>query len=219
MSNMQTYNWIAASATSISALTTTSGAGSIPLNGSLAASTDNGQFVNLYGLARVVTLTSANNLSAVNVTINGYRDGAAVTETRVGPNANTVATTALFSQITSITVDAATSAMSVGTGQTGQTQWFKFNNQASVANLAIQVVVTGTISYSFQVTLDSPTNANTAAPAVFAPNVFTPVTAMTAGTTTLLANYTAPIKYCNIIVNSSTTNATLTIKMLQQAIT
>lgn len=208
----QVYSWPAASSTAVALLKTLGAAGTIPLNGTLSKSTDNGLFVNFDGIARVVTLTSTNNLSAVNVTITGTLNGSVVSETRAGPNNNTVATTQVFNSVTSITTDAAVTAMSAGTGQTGYTNWFMVNNHAGVMNMNIAADISGTIDYSFQVTLD---DVNTDA----TPLVFTPITALTGATTDILGSYTAPAKFCNIKINSSTGNATLTATILQQAIT
>lgn len=220
MANRVVYSWIAKSTTAICALQTTTGAATLSLNGDLS-SFINGFFgpITLNGISRTISLTSANNLSARSVTITGFRDGAPVTETRSGPNANTVETTALFNVITSVTVSGAVTALSVGTGSSGQVNWFKIDSQNAIMNLASQVVVSGTITYSFQVTCDVPNNAGTNPPAVvFAPNIFTPVAAQTSATTNQLAAITTPIKYCNVIVSSSTGAATLIWTALQQGL-
>jgi len=65
----------------------------------------------LNNVAQVVELTSAGNLSAVNFTITGRNDdGRIVSETIAGPNAGTVATTALLTTVTKISSDAAITA-------------------------------------------------------------------------------------------------------------
>ena len=220
MANRQVYNWIAADPVAIAALQTYVAAATLVLNGTLG-SFQNGAFgaVTLNGIARVVTLTSANNLSGINVTITGTRDGVAVSQTIAGPNANTVVTTTLFNTITRITTSGAVTAISVGTGQTGVISWYKTNNLTSVMNVGIQAVVTGTISYTLQLTLDEPNNPNINPPStVFNPAISTPIVAMTAATTNQLTAITIPNTYMNFIINSSTGGATATFTFVAQGI-
>lgn len=66
---------------------------------------------------RVVTITSANNLSAAKFTVTG-RDlyGQVLSQVLAGPNANTVATQKAFAHVSSVTCDTSVAAVSVGTG-------------------------------------------------------------------------------------------------------
>ena len=128
-----------------------------------------------------------------------------------GPNVNTVASTKYYDSITSITTSGAVTAISVGTGTEGFTNWFTFDTHGSVANLAIQCVATATISYSFQVTLDD-------VQTVASPTTFTPVTTLTTATGSILANYTAPFTYGRIAILSSDATGSLTASFLQQGL-
>ncbi len=209
MANPQVYTWPIADADGVALLQTYSGAATFLLNGVLA--NISGLYVDLGGISRVITLTSTNNLSGRQITITGTLNGVAQTETRAGPNSNTVATTAVFSTITSITTNGAVTAMSVGTGTSGYTDWFTYDKHGSVANLAIAVDATATVSYSFQVTLDDvQTNVS--------PLIFTPIAAMTTASTDQLANYTAPLNYCRVAVISSDATGALVVTLLQQGL-
>lgn len=154
----------AASTTSIAAAQTLGGAGALALS---AAS-------GIPSVQRVVTLTSAGNLSAANVTVTGTdTQGNVVAETRAGPNANTVATTAEFATVTSVTSNAAlATAMSVGTGATGHTCWFKTDRFANPANITVACAITATASFSVQ---DTPDNVDVVA----SPTIFTHPTLVT----------------------------------------
>lgn len=209
MADQAVFTWPAANTTAIASVQTLAGAGSIVIDGPLVPLTYN--YAVFPGISRTVSLTSANNLSAVNVTITGLYRGAAQSQTIAGPNANTVYTTSLFDTVTSVTTDAAVTAMSVGSGTTGQTHWWTYNKHATVCAFAAQVVVTGTINYSFQTTLDDvQTNAT--------PTVFTPIVAMTAATTNQFAGTIFPTLFSNIIINSSA-GGSLVATFLQQGIT
>jgi len=105
----------AAVTTSIAAVQTTAANANLVLNSNATLGTGTSTDVNMPGnIASTVTLTSANNLSAVNITIEGTLDGVTTIETRVGPNANTVTTTQSYTTITKISGDAALTAISVG---------------------------------------------------------------------------------------------------------
>lgn len=69
------------------------------------------------GLAHQLNLTSTANLSGINITIVGTdADGKPITETRAGPNNNTVETTSYFQTVTSI---AAASTLGANTMDVG----------------------------------------------------------------------------------------------------
>lgn len=213
MARRVVFTWPAANTTDVAALQTLGAAGTIVINGNLAQpingiTTPN--YVLFLGISRTVSLTSVNNLSAVHFTITGTFRGTTQTETRVGPNNNTVLTTALFDTITSITTDAAVTAVSVGSGTTGQTHWKNSNYDSTVVSMAVAVVVTGTITYSFITTLDDVQVTST-------PNVFTPEMAMTAATASELINYFTPTAYSAIQITAATTGS-LVVTFLEQGI-
>jgi len=107
-------------------------------------------------LARTITITSSDNVSAVNITITG-KDiwGNTISETRVGPNNTTVTSTNQYNQITNIACDAALTNFSFGSGSTGTFIWAKLNQFNNSAYTTIQADVTGTINYSVNQTADT----------------------------------------------------------------
>lgn len=211
MANPQVYTWPVAAVDAIALLQGRTGAGALLLNGTLSVPQSNGLFIDLGKVSRTVSITSTNNLSAVNFTINGTLNGLNVTQTIAGPDNDTVETTVVFSTITSVTVSATVAGVSVGTGTVGFTDWFTFDKHASVANLAVAVDATATVSYSFQVTLDNVNGNNS-------PLVFTPITAMTTASTDQLGNYTAPFQFARIAVISSDASGAIVATFLQQGL-
>ncbi len=210
-----TFTWPAASATSVAALQTFGTAGSLSLNGSqsqLLRPDSPATYINLNNIFRTITLTSTNNLSAVNFTVTGLNSsGSVASETIAGPTSNTVSTTGFFQTVTSITFDAAVTAVSAGTGQTGQTGWFTYDMHCNNANLGISVSISGTINYSVQTTMDNLNQTSS-------PVLFTPITAMTAATTNQTTNFISPIRFSNVKINSSTGAATLKAVYVQQGL-
>lgn len=200
------FTWPVRDTQAISLTQTLGAAGNLLINGHLAFY----PYVALDGIGRTVSLTSAGDNSGVNFTITGTRYSRPVVETIAGPNANTVETTAIFDTITSISVDGAVTAVSAGTGTTGETNWYNFNYHMGTPNMSIQTTVTGTIDYSFQVTLDDVQTNLT-------PNAFSPF--MTNATNNQFQFQFFNCQYANIIINSSNNTASLVATFLQGGIT
>jgi hypothetical protein len=75
--------------------------------------------------------------------------------------------------------------------------------------LAVQVVATGTINWTFNVTLDDVT--------LVIPTLFAPDTNLTAQTGNAFDTVTDPLNYYNITINSST-NGSLVATFIQQGV-
>src|SRR5882672_6800245 len=138
----------AASANNIALSQTPGAAGAMTLNGSLVtagvATLDN---------PRRVLITTAD--TTTKFTINGLTPtGTALSETLL-------VSTATYSQldyakVISITVNqGATAAVTVGTNGIASTPWVRFDDYAP-APASIQCVVSGTVNYTVQQTLDDP---------------------------------------------------------------
>ena len=145
------YHWNASEPEAICKLQSTVGAANLVLNGLEV----NSGMVSFPGVLRSVSLFSANNLSGVNFTVTGTYGNVPVTYTMTGPTAGATKRTAqLFSTVTSVSVDAATNAVSVGSGTTGQTNWFKYNNQQTYGAITVAVDTTNTVDLVAKTTLD-----------------------------------------------------------------
>lgn len=201
--------WPIPSATSIAALQTLGAAGSLTLNGSLLQPGYN--TVVFQGYTRTITLTSGNNLSGVNFTINGVLNNSPLSEVLAGPNANTVTSVHIYDAITSITTDGAAAAVSAGTGTTGRTSWISGDYDLNPPNYSVQAIRTATINYTLFLTLDDPNTVAT-------PSVFSPIAALTGATTSQFASFTNPINYMNVTINSSDATGALVVTFLQEGI-
>src|ERR1700749_753534 len=113
------YVFPAATGTEVCQLQSTAGAGSLVLNGNLSNNINTEVSFIDNGYCRNLLLFSANDLSAVNFTINGTQNGVGISETLQGPNNAKVATENVFDIITSITVDGAADAVTIGSGPVG----------------------------------------------------------------------------------------------------
>lgn len=198
------FTFPAADADGICLSQTTSGAGAVVMNGVLVDKTriNSGvTIVTLPGIQRVVSITSAADLSAVDFTITGTNLlGAAVTETLAGPNATTVSTTAQYHTITSVTADAAVgSAVTLGTGSTGTSGWWTASTYAQPTNIGMAMVITGTIDVTVQNTMDDV--QTDASPTAFGHPDMTNLTA------SAVANYAYPPGAIRMVVNSSSGGA------------
>jgi hypothetical protein len=163
----------------------------------------------LQGISRNVSLTSTNNLSGVNFTITGVLNGSSVSEIIAGPNNNTVYTTQLFDVIVSVSVNAAVSNVSVGTGLIGKTHWFQYCYNRDISYFSVQVIVVGTINYSFNITSDDVKATST-------PSLTSPIASLTNTNTTEFKSFPSiPFYYGNITINSSGSDGSLTIMINQ----
>jgi len=199
--------WLPPDTQAIALTQTLAGAGSLTLNGTLAQ----GGTVDFHGFARVVSLTSANNLSAVNFTVTGSVNGASVSETLAGPNNTTVETANIFDEVTSVTSSNAANGISIGTGTTGHTGWILTNTYAPFPSVGIQVITTGVITWSFIATLQDVSNK--------LPNalsIFTPVAGLTNQNASAQGVYGNPFLYGAVEVTASGANGALTAIFLRQ---
>lgn len=171
------------------------GAGSLVINGAAAAGG-----VATLDTQRVVGLTSAGNLSAATFTITGTNDdGATISESLAGPNANTVSTVNNYKTVSSITFSAGPGAvaLTVGTTGVGASKPIVLDQYISPFNPAFVAEVTGTVNYDVQYTYDD----------LFDPagqgslNWFS-IAALTAQTTTKDSALTAPVSGVRVKINS-----------------
>jgi hypothetical protein len=200
----------------VSLLQTTAGAGHLKINGTLSNQNSNTPLnvVTFPDYARTVSLTSTGNLSASNITIVGTDIyGNAVTQTISGPSNNTVYTTSLYHTVTSVSTDSALgTAMSVGSGTTGSSRWYKVNYNNNYFTTTIAGETTATISYTVNQTLDNVDNSSVT------PVSFAVDTTLTAATGNILFTSTKPVVAYQIVINSSSTNGAVNVVFLQQGI-
>lgn len=214
----------AASANAICLSQTTAGATPLIINGALKDLAATMQQVTRAvmgaGIQRTVSLTVAvANLSGINFTIVGTDvNGAAVTEVLAGPSNNTVYTTALYNTVTSITPDAAVgTAITAGSGTTGQTKWLMTNVNISPTNLSVSVDITATANVTVQ---DTPEDLQATAPS----STYPPSTAifnhatLAAVTGSAQGNYAYPPRYVRAIMNSSSGSGAFTLTVIQAGI-
>ena len=120
MSTYTPYTWPVIDTAAVCALQDLASSGSLLLNGTFTSSDTPNQISFISNnFIRSVSITSANNLSAINFTITGFQNEALVTETIVGPNNNTVFGTKYYDIITSVAASGSVTQVSVGTGSAG----------------------------------------------------------------------------------------------------
>lgn len=109
---------------------------------------------------RRVLITCDGDESANTFTITGFdARGSAVLQTVTGVNAGTVATTVSFLTVTSVTIaNNADDAVKVGTNGVADSNWVRFDDFAP-NYISVNVVVSGTVNYTVQTTLDDPNSA------------------------------------------------------------
>lgn len=186
MSRPQVFHWLPATGNTaaISLSQNYSGAGNLILNSNVSSSTIVSQNSGPYfydRVARTVSFTSTNNLSARTITITGIGatiDGTTgnpnqafslTTETLAGPNNNTVESAKIYTVINSIRIDGAANALSAGFGTKGITQYYlcDYDRVGWYASYQGVVYNHSTLTYTIYVSLtkpESPTAIGTVTP-------------------------------------------------------
>lgn len=141
---------------------------------------------------RQVSLTSLNNLSGANFTITGIgspQDGVGnptqvlgpISEVLVGPNADSVESVNIYSQVTSISVNMAVNGISAGFGNIGITDYvfLDYNRSRFQTSVQLQILNRTTLFADVNQTLNKPEypNINFGNLSKFAPLPIFPVTA------------------------------------------
>jgi hypothetical protein len=220
MAHPITLVWTAADAQYICATQNTAGAGNLLLNGTVYQNAQkqalNITSVPFQDVARNVSITSDEDLSAINFTVSGVLNGVPISETRAGPSATTVYTTQIFDSITSVSVNGAVggNGVNIGSGLLGRTKYFTYNYQCTYPMLSIQVYPLAggdEFSYSFGFTLDE-VNGNLNPHHVF------PVDILHDETQAGMAYCEFPVRYAFIQINTDE-DAVLVSTFLQQGIT
>lgn len=148
----------------VALLQTLAGVGDLTLNGALAVNVTSGYPSAVHAEAHIgdqqhVTLTSANNLSAVNFTIYGTNyQGQPISEVHAGPNANTVNLVLNYATVTRVAASAAAAAVSVGILGTGESQPLPLDIYVPNSWTNISLEFTGAANVSVQFTNDNPFN-------------------------------------------------------------
>jgi hypothetical protein len=188
---------------------TLGGAGSFTLNG---AGISGGVWTSSDGFAKKIGFTSTGDISAVTFTVTGYLqkgNGILVTETLAGPNNNTVETTNYFYSITSVTAGAAVGTNTKAGPVDEAMVIHPLNWRAGI--IALDFIVTGTISYTIQQTFDELTQANY--PFDWQ-NHDDP--SLVGATTSQTGNYEAIPRAIRILINSYSSGAALQATIIQQ---
>lgn len=194
----------AADADGICQSQTPGGAVDLTLNGALVTGG-----VGVLDIARRVLITTTADESGKTFTITGTDwFGNTITETMTGPNNTTGYTELDFKTVTSIAVSAATAgALTVGTNGIASTQPVPLDIHGR-PDVSLQVVVSGTIDWTVQQTLDPMFAVATGS----SPNWFDhPDANMVAETTNKQGNYAYIPTGTRLLVNSGTGTGTFTV--------
>lgn len=158
---------------------------------------------------RQVLFTFASDETGRTFVVYGTDDqGISISETVAG-TATTAVTLRMFNTVTRISVDAATAgALIVGTNGVGATPWQIINWHVSPINLGFAGLVSGTVNYTVQYTMEDPSGTfpnGTAIPTAFSISDLTSKAAATA------AGWATPIAAWRVLINSGTGTATVAV--------
>lgn len=157
--------------------------------------------------ARRVLFTSGGDDSAASVVVSGgdYA-GLSISETLALTNGSTAYTVQDFLTITSITTSAAiATTISVGTNGVASSPWASFDG-FPLGNAVGQCVVTGTVSYTVQQTMDDPSASAASNPVARASMAWASSgdTNVVTATASQMTSFTNAPRYARILMNSNT---------------
>lgn len=203
MSYPQVYNWPAPDTEAICLLQSDIIDGeNFIINGHLLINNIQPGNIIFPGISRTISITSTDDCSNINYTINGTLNGSFVTQTIAGPNNETIESTQLFDTITSISGKGGPFTrlrfQSIGSGTSGNTHWFSHDYNKAYPSLSLQGVITGTMTYTWNATLDNPNN--------IIPTLFQPISALDGATTNELQSIAGtPLSFSNVSITSGST--------------
>jgi len=163
-------------------------------------------------LGHQFTLTSAANLSGINMTLVGLdADGQAQTEVIAGPNANTVTSVKFFSRINTITFASTLGAntMNVGLSAIAVSQTIPMNYMQANWNASFMTEISGTLNYDLEYTEQAIYDTQPSTLVWFNHASIVNETTNTDGSTT------SPIRAVRLAINSLTGGATASLTILQ----
>ena len=163
MSQFYEYNWPTPVVNGISLFQTLTANIPLLLNGSYVNKiTRTVNFVDDFNIVPRVTLNSAANLSGINFLITGYQNGVFISETLVGPNANTVTSVNCFDTVAQIIPSGTTgSTIQVGVAALGYFPMILLNTakiNTSSISYALNMVAAAANPATYQVFLSLKNN-------------------------------------------------------------
>lgn len=160
-----------------------------------------------------IVITTSANYSAVNFTIVGTdANGVVTTEIVTGPNSTTKNLTNYFKTIVSITTDGGVGGGAVKVGTTGVTssRWMYLDSWTT-GYTSVQCVVSGTVNYTVQATLDNPADLHNPVSTNNVTWINSNDAAVVSATSTQQSNFVFTPSYVRVLQNSGSGSVTTTL--------
>lgn len=168
--------------------------------------------------ARQVIITSAGDDAAISFTITGTDwNNSVISETVAGTTASVSTSVLSYKTVTSITSSGAVaSTVTIGTNTVASSPWIRFDDYSANAQVAMQINVTGTVSYTVQSSMDDPNDISrniygNPAGVVW---VNSSDTALVAASTTLAGVFAIAPLWARVVLNSGTGSFTATMRQV-----
>jgi hypothetical protein len=186
---------VAAAANNIAA-SQSPAAAAIVLNGSAVS----GGVATLDTQRRIIVTSGGNDTGIFFTVIGTNGDGNPIRETIAGVNNGAAATLLDFLTVSSVThTGSIATTVTVGTNDTGSTEWFSPDRELPQMNFGICVVVSGTVTYSVEYTYDLPNAPFTGT----TPTIFV-LAAFSAKTATVDGSVLSPVTAFRVTITSGT---------------
>jgi hypothetical protein len=214
MSIFLELTWPIVDTAAVCASQTHGAATTLTLNGTLSNTSipDQISFI-ANDMIRSVSITGS-GMSGITFVVQGFQNGALVTESITGPSSGTVYGAKYYDIIQSITTTGAVTNVTVGTGTSGYLPLISVNVNASAINYSFSVLlpVISSVNYTMFQTLDS-INTNFIP---FSNQTLFPVSGVINLTTSSINNSIAITNFLLLKVNSSINTDTFKFTFLQE---
>lgn len=161
-----------------------------------------------FDLARRVIVTSGGNDTGITFTLAGTdASGALITEVVTGASGAAASSVLDYKTVTSVlSSGAAATTVIVGTNGVASSPWVRFDDYASMSGATIQCVVTGTVNYDVEESMQDPNALGDVAYAAPALMTWTDSTdtAVVGATATKLSSFTFTPLWARVTLNSGT---------------
>lgn len=155
---------------------------------------------------RRFTVTSGGNDTGITFTVAGTdAQGNKIGEVITGASGSAAQSALDYKTILSVlSSGAVATTVTFGTNGVASSQWVRFDDYASMATIAIQCTVSGTVNYTVQQTLDDPNWLYSGITAYGMTWVDHPSTSLAAATATAQGNYAYAPLFARVTLNSGT---------------
>lgn len=164
--------------------------------------------------ARRIIITSGGNDSGITFALTGTDwTGNTISETITGANAGAASSVLDYKTVTSVRSSAAAAGtVTVGTNGIAGSQWVRFDDFSATSQATIAAIVSGTVNYDIQTSMDDPNKTASPTPAASMSWLASLDTAVVGATASKSSYFAYSPIYARVLLNSGSGSVTATFR-------